>query len=72
MTLRLSVTYEPSGAISKRYFYQDKIGTAYCLTIDYQSLSDNTVTLRNREDPLNTQRVSVDDVEQILWKLYNQ
>ena len=49
----------------QRYRRQDAIGTPYCITVDHQTLEDNTVTLRNR-DSMEQQRVSVDDVERIL------
>ena len=49
--LRKSVasTYDESGAIGRRYRRQDEIGTPWCVTIDYQTLEDGTVTLRNRD-----------------------
>jgi glycyl-tRNA synthetase len=45
----LSVTSDQAGSIGKRYRRQDEIGTPWCLTVDYQTLEDNTVTLRNRD-----------------------
>ena len=41
--------YDQSGSIGKRYRRQDEIGTPYCLTIDYQTLQDGTVTIRDRD-----------------------
>ncbi|MGB9772230.1 MAG: glycine--tRNA ligase [Candidatus Kapaibacteriota bacterium] len=41
--------YDDSGAIGRRYRRQDEIGTPFCITIDGQSLEDNTVTIRNRD-----------------------
>lgn len=41
--------YDQSGAIGRRYRRQDEIGTPYCVTIDYQSKEDHTVTLRDRD-----------------------
>ncbi|MEX2444807.1 MAG: glycine--tRNA ligase [Alkalispirochaeta sp.] len=41
--------YDQSGAIGRRYRRQDEIGTPYCLTIDYDTMSDDTVTLRYRD-----------------------
>lgn len=49
--------YDQAGAIGKRYRRQDEVGTPFCLTIDYQSKEDNTVTLRFR-DSMNQVRVN--------------
>ncbi len=43
------VTYDETGAIGRRYRRQDEIGTPYCLTVDFQSLEDHTVTVRDRD-----------------------
>ena len=42
-------TWDDRGNIGKRYLYQDEIGTPWCVTVDYQTLEDGTVTLRNRD-----------------------
>ena len=42
-------TYDESGTIGKRYRRQDEIGTPYCITIDYDTETDNSVTIRNRD-----------------------
>lgn len=52
-------------SIGKRYRRQDAIGTPYCITVDHQTLEDNTVTLRHR-DSMEQERVNVDDLEKIL------
>jgi len=54
--------YDPKDAIGRRYRRQDAIGTPYCLTIDHQSLEDQTVTLRNRDD-LTQVRISIDEAK---------
>ena len=54
--------YDEKDAIGKRYRRQDAIGTPYCVTIDHQTLEDNTVTIRNRDD-LSQIRVSIDQVK---------
>ena len=41
--------YDEAGSIGKRYRRQDEIGTPYCLTIDFDTLEDGTVTLRDRD-----------------------
>lgn len=45
----LMVTYDVTGSIGKRYRRQDEIGTPYCVTIDFQTLEDETVTIRERD-----------------------
>jgi glycyl-tRNA synthetase len=56
-----AVMWDDNGNIGKRYRRQDEIGTPYCVTIDFQTLEDNTVTVRNR-DTTEQQRHSVDEV----------
>ncbi len=51
--------YEEKDSIGRRYRRQDAIGTPYCITIDHQTLEDNTVTLRER-DSMEQERVSID------------
>ena len=46
---RFSVTYDEAGSIGKRYRRQDEIGTPYCITIDFDTLEDGTVTVRDRD-----------------------
>ncbi len=57
----MEVFYEEKGAIGKRYRRQDAIGTPFCITIDHQSLEDNTVTIRER-DSMEQYRVSTGDL----------
>jgi glycyl-tRNA synthetase len=52
-------------SIGKRYRRQDAIGTPYCITVDHQSLEDNTVTLRYR-DTMKQERVAIDDLTSII------
>ncbi|RRJ29150.1 glycine--tRNA ligase [Halocatena pleomorpha] len=56
-----TVNYDDSGAIGRRYRRQDEIGTPYCVTVDYESLEDDTVTVRER-DSTEQDRVAVDDL----------
>jgi glycyl-tRNA synthetase len=56
---RFASEYDEGGAIGRRYRRQDEIGTPYAVTIDHQTLEDDTVTLRER-DSLEQIRVSVD------------
>lgn len=57
--------YEEKDAIGKRYRRQDAIGTPYCITIDHQTLTDNTVTIRHR-DSMKQDRVEVAAVKSII------
>ncbi|MGV2393478.1 UNVERIFIED_CONTAM: glycine--tRNA ligase [Campylobacter lari] len=59
----LSVTYDEAGSIGKRYRRQDSIGTPYCVTIDFDTLEDNTVTIRDR-DTMEQTRISIDELIQ--------
>ncbi|MFB6112604.1 MAG: glycine--tRNA ligase [Halodesulfurarchaeum sp.] len=63
-----SVTYDDSGAIGRRYRRQDEIGTPFCVTVDYETLEDDTVTIRER-DSTRQVRVEVADLESILGSL---
>jgi len=58
----ISVAYDDRGNIGKRYLSQDEIGTPYCVTIDYQTLEDDTVTVRDR-DTTEQIRVKISDLE---------
>lgn len=57
--------YEEKDAIGKRYRRQDAIGTPYCITIDHQTLQDNTVTIRDR-DTMKQERVTIDQVKSVI------
>ena len=57
--------YDEKDSIGKRYRRQDAIGTPFCVTVDHQSLEDQTVTLRNR-DTMEQQRVKIADLCNIL------
>ena len=54
--------YDEKDSIGKRYRRQDAIGTPFCVTIDHQSLEDNTVTIRHR-DTMQQERVSIDSLQ---------
>jgi glycyl-tRNA synthetase len=59
------VMWDDNGNIGKRYRRQDEIGTPYCVTIDFDTLQDDTVTLRSR-DTTRQERVKVKEVINIL------
>ena len=53
--------YDEAGSIGKRYRRQDEIGTPFCVTIDFDTLEDNTVTLRDR-DTMEQIRLKTDEL----------
>ncbi|QNL51492.1 glycine--tRNA ligase [Olivibacter sp. SDN3] len=62
-----NIIYEEKDAIGKRYRRQDAIGTPICITIDHQSLTDNTVTVRHR-DNMQQERIAINELENLLEK----
>ncbi len=54
--------YDETGSIGKRYRREDEIGTPYCLTVDFDTLEDNAVTIRDR-DTMEQIRIPIDEVE---------
>jgi glycyl-tRNA synthetase len=61
----LSSFYDEKGAVGRRYRRQDEAGTPYCITVDGQTIQDQTVTIRER-DSLKQERVAVDRVVQLV------
>ena len=57
-----SCDYDEAGSIGKRYRREDEIGTPYCLTVDFDTLEDNQVTIRDR-DTMEQVRIPIDEVE---------
>lgn len=68
---KLLVTYDERGNIGKRYLYQDEMGTPYCITVDFDTLEDNSVTVRDR-DSTKQERISVDQLKKYLFSQLNQ
>jgi glycyl-tRNA synthetase len=60
--------WDDRGNIGKRYLYQDEMGTPFCVTVDYQTLEDHTVTVRHR-DTAAQERVNLDQLEQYLQNM---
>ena len=54
--------YDEAGSIGKRYRREDEIGTPYCVTIDFDTLEDNCVTIRDR-DTMEQVRVNINELE---------
>ena len=59
---KFSVTYDDAGGIGKCYRRQDEIGTPYCITVDFDTAADNSVTVRDR-DTMSQERVALDKLE---------
>ena len=64
-----SVTYDESGSIGRRYRRIDERGTPYAVTVDHQSLEDNTVTLRER-DSMKQTRIKISMMTDHLKELF--
>ena len=62
--------YDEKDAIGRRYRRQDAIGTPFCVTVDYDSLKDNTVTIRER-DSMTQERVPISELRSIIDKKVN-
>ena len=60
-----NVEFDDAGAIGRRYRRQDEIGTPFCITVDFDSLNDQAVTIRER-DSMAQQRVGIDKVFEYL------
>ncbi len=60
-------TYDEAGSIGKRYRRQDEIGTPFCITVDFDTLNDNTVTVRDR-DSMEQIRLPIDELENYILK----
>lgn len=58
----LTVAFDDRGNIGKRYYSQDEIGTPWCVTVDYQTLDDDTVTVRDR-DTAQQERVNISQLD---------
>ncbi len=67
LSKRMSVDYDLTGSIGKRYRRQDEIGTPFCITIDFETLEDNCVTIRHR-DSMAQDRVGMDKVADFLME----
>lgn len=65
LRLDYNVIYEEKDSIGKRYRRMDAIGTPFCVTVDHDSLDDNSVTLRHR-DTMEQKRVNIDELAAII------
>ena len=62
---KINIIYDEKDAIGRRYRRQDAIGTPYCITIDHQTLKDDTFTLRDR-DSMEQKRIKINQLEKIV------
>jgi len=68
LKLDFNIQYDEKDSIGKRYRRQDAIGTPFCITIDHQTLEDNTVTIRHR-DSMEQERVAATELGRIIGDL---
>ena len=61
----MDVAYDEKDAVGRRYRRQDALGTPYCITVDHQTLEDQTVTLRER-DSMKQERIAIDQLSDLL------
>jgi glycyl-tRNA synthetase len=60
-----NVFYDEKDAVGKRYRRQDAAGTPFCITVDHETLENNTVTIRHR-DTMEQQRVNISELKEII------
>lgn len=65
LSKHFNVDYDLAGSIGKRYRREDEIGTPYCITVDFESLEDGCVTVRDR-DTMAQERISMDHIKQFI------
>jgi len=65
----LSASWDDNGNIGKRYYRQDEAGTPWCVTVDFDSLKDDTVTVRDRDTTKQTRIKAADLLEYFQSKL---
>ncbi len=70
LKINFMTAWDDRGNIGKRYASADEIGTPYCITVDFQSLEDNMVTVRDR-DSAKQERIKIDEIEEFLDKKLN-
>ena len=68
---KMSTVWDARGNIGKRYYAQDEIGTPWCVTVDYQTLEDDTVTVRDR-DTMRQERMKISELADYFQKNINR
>jgi len=66
----IGANFDYSGSIGKRYRRHDEIGTPYCITVDHQTIEDNTVTIRER-DSMKQKRIKINSLKSFFQKSFN-
>jgi glycyl-tRNA synthetase len=61
----INIVYDEKDAIGRRYRRQDAIGTPYCITIDHQTIEDDTFTIRDR-DSMEQRRIKLSELKTIV------
>ena len=69
LSKKYSCEFDQSGSIGKRYRRQDEIGTPFCVTVDFDTLEDNTVTIRER-DTMSQIRINIDELDSYFAKQF--
>lgn len=69
LSLHFKVTYDDAGSIGKLYRRQDEIGTPFCITVDFDSLEQSTVTVRER-NTMNQERIKITDLKNYFQKAF--
>jgi glycyl-tRNA synthetase len=64
---KFNVAWDDRGNVGKRYYSQDEIGTPYCITVDFDTLENDTVTIRDR-DSAKQERVAISELEGYIMK----
>jgi len=67
LSKKFMAEYDVTGSIGKRYRRQDEIGTPYCITVDFETLNDQAVTVRDR-DTMQQERIKIEELENYLSK----
>lgn len=70
LSKKFNVDYDEAGSIGKRYRREDEIGTPYCITVDFDTLEDETVTVRDR-DTMQQIRIKIDELEKFIEEKLN-
>ena len=63
----IRVNYDDTGSIGKRYRRNDEIGTPYCITVDFETENDESVTVRDRDTMLQ-ERIKISELKDYLFK----
>ena len=67
LKLKFHTAWDDRGNIGKRYYSQDEIGTPWCVTVDYKTLEDDTVTIRDRATT-KQERIKISEIASFIQK----